>query len=222
MNIDGLGEALVDQLLAAGLVRSIPDLYDLTFERLVELERMGAKSSENLLAEIARSKDQDLPRLVFALGIRHVGERLAQILAGRFRSLDTLAEATDEELTGVEDVGPKVAESIRFFFAQPENRELVRRLKAAGLNMKAHNEGGGRRPLEGQVFVITGTLADFTREEAQERLEALGARVGSSVTKKTTGLVAGESPGSKLDKARELGIRILGEREFRKLVGAKD
>ena len=222
MNIDGLGEALVDQLLAAGLVRSIPDLYDLTLERLVELERMGAKSSENLLAEIARSRDRDLPPLVFALGIRHVGERLAQLLAGRFRSLDALAEATEEELVGVEEVGPKVAESIRFFFAQPENRELVRRLKAAGLNMKARDGGGARKPLEGQVFVITGTLSGFSREEAQERLEALGARVGSSVTKKTTCLVAGESPGSKVDKARKLGVKVVGEPEFRKLLGAKD
>jgi DNA ligase (NAD+) len=221
MNVDGLGDALVDQLLASGLVRSIPDVYDLTLERLVKLERMGAKSSENLLAQIAQSKDRDLARLVFALGIRHVGERLAQVLAGRFRSLDALAGATEEELLGVEDVGPKVAESIRFFFAQPENRELIRRLKAAGLNMKAREEGGGRKPLEGQVFVITGTLSGFTREEAQERLEALGARVGSSVTKKTTCLVAGESPGSKLDKAREFGVRVVGEAEFRKLVGAK-
>ena len=221
MNIDGLGEALVDQLLAAGLVRSIPDLYDLTLERLVELERMGAKSSENLLAEIARSRDRDLPPLVFALGIRHVGERLAQLLAGRFRSLDALAEATEEELVGVEEVGPKVAESIRFFFAQPENRELVRRLKAAGLKMKARDGGGARKPLEGQVFVITGTLSGFSREEAQERLEALGARVGSSVTKKTTCLIAGESPGSKFDKARKLGVRVVGEPEFRKLLGAK-
>jgi DNA ligase (NAD+) len=222
MDIDGLGEALVDQLLAAGLVRSIPDLYDLTLERLVELERMGTKSSENLLAQIAQSKGRDLARLVFALGIRHVGERLAQILAGRFRSLDALAGAAEEELVGVEDVGPKVAESIRFFFAQPENRELVRRLKAAGLNMKARDGGGGRKPLEGQVFVITGTLSGFSREEAQERLEALGAQVGSSVTKKTTCLIAGESPGSKLDRARELGIRVIAEAEFRKLVGAKD
>jgi DNA ligase (NAD+) len=221
MNIDGLGEALVDQLLASGLVRSIPDLYGLTLERLVGLERMGRKSSENLLAQIGDSKTRDLNRLVFALGIRHVGERLAQILAGRFRSLEALATATEEELTGVEDVGPKVAESIRFFFAQPENRDLVRRLREAGLNMTTRKESGGRKPLEGRVFVITGTLSGFTREEAQARLESLGAQVGSSVTKKTTGLIAGDSPGSKLDKARELGIKVIGEREFLKLVGGR-
>ena len=222
MNIDGLGEALVDQLLETGLVRSIPDLYALTHERLVELERMGAKSSENLLAQIEQSKRRGLDRLVFALGIRHVGERLAQVLAGRFKSLDALAEATEEELTRIEDVGPKVAESIRFFFTQPENRALIRRLKEAGVSMKSREESGGRRPLEGQVFVITGTLAGFTREEAQERLEALGAQIGSSVTKKTTCLVAGESPGSKLDKARELGLKVIGEPEFLKLIGGEE
>jgi len=222
MNIDGLGEALVDQLLETGLVRSIPDLYALTHERLVELERMGAKSSENLLAQIEQSKRRGLDRLVFALGIRHVGERLAQVLAGRFRSLDALAEATEEELTRIEDVGPKVAESIRFFFTQPENRALIRRLKEAGVSMKSREESGGRRPLEGQVFVITGTLAGFTREEAQERLEALGAQIGSSVTKKTTCLVAGESPGSKLDKARKLGLKVIGEPEFLKLIGGEE
>jgi DNA ligase (NAD+) len=222
MNVDGLGEALVDQLLETGLVRSIPDLYALTRERLVELERMGAKSSENLLAQIEQSKKRGLDRLVFALGIRHVGERLAQVLAGRFKSLGALAEATEEDLTRVEDVGPKVAESIRFFFTQPENRELIRRLKEAGVNMKSREESRGRRPLEGQVFVITGTLVGFTREEAQERLEALGAQIGSSVTRKTTCLVAGESPGSKLGKARELGLKVIGEREFLKIIGGKE
>jgi DNA ligase (NAD+) len=221
MNIDGLGDALVDQLLETGLVRAIPDLYGLKLEDLVKLERMGPKSSENLLAQIGHSKERDLDRLVFALGIRHVGERLAQILAGRFKSLAALAGAEEEDLTQVEDVGPKVAESIRFFFAQPENRELIRKLGEAGLNMAAREESGGRKPLDGQFFVITGALSAFTREEAQERLEGLGARVGSSVTKKTTCLVAGESPGSKLDKARELGIKVIREREFLKLVGGK-
>jgi DNA ligase (NAD+) len=222
MDIDGLGEALVDQLLEAGLVRAIPDLYGLTRERLVELQRMGLKSSDNLLEEIGKSKARDLGRLIFALGIRHVGERLAQVLAGRFKSLDALEEATEEELTKVEDVGPKVAESIRFFFEQPENRELVRRLKEAGVTMTAWDRTGARRPLEGQTFVITGTLSAFTREEAQEKLESLGARIGASVTKKTTCLVAGELPGSKLDKAKKLGIAIIGEREFLKLVGGKE
>jgi DNA ligase (NAD+) len=223
MDIDGLGEAIVDQLLGAKLVRSIPDLYGLTDDRLVELERMGPKSSENLLGQIERSRHRDLARLVFALGIRHVGERLAQILAGRFRTLDALAGASEDDLTAVEDVGPKVAESIRFFFAQPENIELVRRLKEAGVNMKALSAppAGAPKPLAGQVFVITGTLSGFTREEAQRALEARGARVTSSVTAKTTCLVAGEAPGSKLDKARELGVNVVGEDEFLRIVGKK-
>lgn len=221
MDIDGLGEALVDQLLASGLVRSIPDIYGLTRERLAELERMGEKSADNLLGEIKESKARDLDRLVFALGIRHVGERMAQVLAGRFRSLDALAAAPEGDLTKIADVGPKVAESIRFFFAQPENKELVRRLKAAGLNMAAKEKRGTARLLEGQIFVITGTLASSTRDEARDRLEALGAEVGSSVTRKTTCLVAGESPGSKLDKARELGVKVIGEKGFLKLVGGE-
>ncbi len=221
MDIDGLGEALVDQLLGAKLVRSIPDLYGLTRDSLVELERMGPKSSDNLLDEIGNSKARDLDRVVFALGIRHVGERMAQVLAARFKSLDALAGAGEKELMNVEDVGPKVAESIRFFFAQPENRELIRRLKDAGLNMRAREQGAARRPLEGQTFVITGTLSGFTREEAQERLENLGAKVAASVSKNTTSLIAGESPGSKLDKARELGVKIIGEEDFRKLIGGK-
>ena len=221
MDIDGLGEALVDQLLASGLVRSIPDLYGLRLESLSGLERMGAKSAGNLLEEISRSKERDLDRLVFALGIRHVGERLAQTLAGRFRTLDALAGAAEEELTAVEDVGPKVAESIRFFFAQPENRELVRRLEEAGLNMKAREDGNAPKPLAGQIFVLTGTLAALSRGEAQEKLEGLGAAVGSAVTRKTTCVVAGESPGSKLAKARELGVKVIGEREFLRVLAGK-
>ena len=222
MDIDGLGEALVDQLLEAKLVRSIPDLYGLARDRLVKLERMGPKSSDNLLDEIGKSKARDLDRLIFALGIRHVGERMAQVLAAHFKSLDALAQAGEKELVTVEDVGPKVAESIRFFFAQPENRELIRRLKDAGLNMRAREQGAARRPLAGQTFVITGTLSGFTREEAQERLERLGAKVASSVSRNTTALVAGESPGSKLDKAKELGVKIVGDGEFRKLIGGKE
>ena len=222
MDIDGLGEALVDQLLGAKLVRSIPDLYGLTRDSLVELERMGPKSSDNLLDEIGKSKARALDRVIFALGIRHVGERMAQVLAAHFKSLDALARAGEEELIKVEDVGPKVAESIRFFFAQPENRELIRRLKDAGLSMWTREQGAARRPLEGQTFVITGTLSGFTREEAQKRLENLGAKVASSVSKNTTSLIAGESPGSKLDKAKELGVKIVGEEEFRKLTAGEE
>ena len=221
MDVDGLGEAVVDQLLAAGLVKTIPDLYGLRYDDLVGLERMGPKSSRNLLDEIEASKGRDLARLVFALGIRHVGEKLAQTLAARFRTLEALEGAKAEDLVQVEDVGPKVAESVLFFFAQPEAKELVRRLRQAGVNTAARADDGGEKPLAGQVFVITGTLSGLSRDEARELLEKLGAEVGSSVTRKTTALVVGGSPGSKLDKARELGVRTLGEAEFRELVGRK-
>jgi DNA ligase (NAD+) len=221
MDIDGLGEAIVDQLLTAGLVRSIPDLYALRSDDLVELERLGPKSSRNLLDEIAASKGRGLARLLYALGIRHVGERLAQTLAARFGSLAALEAAGPDDLVQAEDVGPKVAESILFFFARPENRELVRRLREAGVEDRAARTAGGPRPLAGEVYVITGTLTAMTRDEARELLEGLGAEVGSSVTRKTTGLVVGEAPGSKLDRARELGVRVIEEREFLKLVGRK-
>ena len=221
MDIDGLGEAIVDQLLACGLVRSLPDLYGLRFEDLVELERFGPKSARNLLDEIAASKSRGLARLLYALGIRHVGEKLAQTLAARTRSLEALEAAGRDDLVQAEDVGPRVAESILFFFAQPENRELIRRLREAGVDDRAAEAAAGPKPLAGQVFVITGTLAAMTRDEARELLEGLGAEVGSSVTRKTTGLVVGDAPGSKLDRARELGVRIIEEGEFLKLVGEK-
>jgi DNA ligase (NAD+) len=221
MDIDGLGEAIVDQLRAAGLLGSIPDLYGLRFEDLVDLERLGPKSSRNLLDQIEASKARGLARLLFALGIRHVGERLAQILAARFRTLEALASAGEEELVEAEDVGPKVAESIRFFFAQPENRDLIQRLRQAGVSDRAAEATAGPKPLAGQVFVITGTLPGLSRDEARKMLEALGAEVGSSVTRKTTGLVVGDSPGSKLDKAREFGVRTIGAQEFLELVGRK-
>lgn len=221
MDIDGLGEAIVDQLLAVKLVGSIPDLYDLAYDSLVELERLGPKSSRNLLDQIEASKGRGLARLLYALGIRHVGERLAQTLASRFGSLDALEAAGRDELVQAEDVGPKVAESILFFFAQPESRELIRRLRKAGVEDKAAQASAGPKPLAGKVFVITGTLAAMSRDEARELLEGLGAEVGSSVTCKTTGLVVGDSPGSKLDRARELGVRTIDETAFLKLVGRK-
>jgi len=221
MNIEGLGEALVDQLLRKGLIRSIPDLYSLREEDLVSLERMGPKSSSNLLAEIEETKKRDLDRFIFALGIRHVGERLAQILAERFRDLEALSRSTGEELVQVDEVGPVVAESIRFFFEQPESLELIRRLEGAGLNTAFRRDGAAPRPLAGQIFVISGSLPGYSREEASEALEAMGARMSSTVSRKTTALIAGESPGTKLDKARKLRIRIISAGEFLDLVGKK-
>jgi len=219
MNIEGLGDALVDQLLEKRLVGTIPDIYSLRFEDLAALERMGPKSAQNLLEEIEKSKQRDLAALLYGLGIRHVGERLAQTLAQHFRTVDALARAGEEDLTQVEDVGPTVAESIVFFFQQPENIALIRRLEEAGVSFRTRRQRPDKRPLEGKTFVLTGTLADFAREEAKELIEKLGGKVSPSVSSQTDFLIVGESPGSKLDKARELGIAILNEGEFLKLVG---
>ena len=219
MNIEGLGEALVDQILNTGIVRSIPDLYSLTMEDLSGLERMGRKSAQNLLFELEQSKKRSLRRLIFALGIRFVGERTAKALAVHTGELEVLAEYPIEKLIEIEDVGPKVAESIVFFFHQPENQMLLLELKAAGLNLK---EPGKKRlgslPLEGRTFVLTGTLFSLSRDEAKERIEILGGKVLSSVSTKTNYVVAGESPGSKLDKAKKLGIVCLSEKEFLKML----
>ena len=221
MDIQGLGDALVDQLLARGLVRSVADLYALGEDALAALDRMGPKSARNLVEEISKSKGRDLGRLVFALGIRHVGERLARTLAGHFGDLELLASASADDLLAVEDVGPVVAESIVFFFAQPENRALVERLRQAGLSFRAEARGpaSGPQPLAGKTFVLTGSLERLSREEARAAVEARGGRVTDSVTSKTSALVAGADPGSKLDKARKLGVPVMTEAEFYRLVG---
>jgi DNA ligase (NAD+) len=220
MNIEGLGEALVDQLLEKNLVKTLPDLYSLKLEDLETLERMGPKSSQNLLDEIEKSKKTKIPRLIFALGIRYVGERTAQALASHFKDLTILSNATLEELVQVEDVGPKVAESVVFFFKQPENVELLNKLKEAGLRFSYTKKvKPGELPLAGQTFVLTGKLSELTREEATEAIENLGGSVTLSVSRKTTYVVVGESPGSKLEKAQRLGIPTLGEKEFSKFVG---
>ena len=222
MNIEGLGDALVDQLLARGLVRSLPDLYALREDDLVALERMGPKSSRNLIGEIDRSKANDVARLIFALGIRHVGERLARTLADHFGEIDALAAAGEEDLRRVEDVGPVVAESVSFFFAQPENRDLLRRLKDAGLTFKAERTkpAAGLRPLSGKTFVLTGTLEGFTRDEARAAVEKLGGTVTDSVSGKTSYLVVGADPGSKPAKAQKLGVPILDESGFAALISS--
>jgi DNA ligase (NAD+) len=215
MNIEGLGEALVDQLLEKKLVATLPDLYILRVEDLSGLERMGPKSSRNLVDEIERSKTNDLGRLLFALGIRHVGEKSARTLADHFGDLDALAAASTEDLLLVEDVGPVVAESLTFFFLQPENLELLKTLKAAGLNTRSEPKPPAGDPsLAGRTYVFTGTLERLTRDQARSALEARGASVGDSVSKKTTAVIAGSEAGSKLDKARKLGVPVLSEAEF--------
>jgi DNA ligase (NAD+) len=218
MNIEHLGEALVNQLLERGLVKNIPDLYSLRYDDLVDLERMGAKSSQNLLDEITKSKQRDLDRLVFSLGIRYVGERTAQALASAYDNLDSLAQASRDELIAIQDVGPKVADSIIFFFEQPENRALIDQLRTAGVNFSSSAKKQSTGVLEGQTFVLTGKLERFTRDEAASRIEELGGSVTSSVSAKTSYVIVGEEPGSKLAKAQKLGIPTLSEFEFVKLI----
>jgi DNA ligase (NAD+) len=220
MDIEGLGEALVDQLLSARLVASIPDLYRLKLDDLAALERMGAKSAANLLEGIEASKTNDPARLVFGLGIRHVGEKLARNLIAHFSGIEELAAAGREALLEVEEVGPIVAESLAFFFGQPETRRLLDRLAAAGLRFKADKPAGGApgTALAGKTFVLTGKLAGFTRDEAKAAIERRGGAVTDSVSKKTGYLVVGEDAGSKLDKAIKLGIPTLNEEQLRKLL----
>jgi len=219
MNIEGLGDAIVHQLMSNNLVRHIPDIYNLRIEGLIDLERMGPKSSQNLLDEIEQSKDRNVARLIFALGIRFVGERTAQTLATHFKNVDGLARAAYEELLQIQDVGPKVAESVVFFFDQSENIELLNRLKQAGLNF-ADRKGleEGKKLLAGQTFVLTGKLSRFTREEATAIIQNLGGQVVSSVSSKTSYVIAGEAPGSKFQKARSLGVQTLDESQFQKLI----
>lgn len=216
-DIQGLGEKLVDKLVETGLVRRISDLYTLRAEDLVPLERMGEKSAHNLLRQIERSKGMSLPRLLYALGIPHVGERAAELLGERWGSLGELAQATEEELMALPGVGPEIAASVLSFFRNEENRRLVAELEAAGVAPRGRETRTG--PLSGKVFVFTGLLPGLTRDEASRLVASLGGRVASSVSRGVDYVVAGESPGSKLDRARELGIRVLTETEFRHLVG---
>jgi len=219
MDIDGMGEVLVDQLVDRGLVASVADIYQLTLEQLVDLERMAKKSSEKLLRNIDASRQQPLPRVLNALGIRFVGERTAELLAETFGSLDRIAAAGQEELTAAQEVGPKVAESIWRFFREPRNQELVERLREAGLKFEhrvARPKGG---PLEGLTFVLTGTLPSMTREETKARIEAAGGKVTGSVSKATNYVVAGEAAGSKLDKARALGIPVIDQARLEEMLG---
>ncbi len=210
MNIDGLGEALIQQLLDSGLVRSIADLYTLNEEQLLKLERVGKKSAQSLLEQIERSKQAGLARLLMGVGIRFVGERTAELLAGAFGSMEAIAAAGREELEMVDEVGPKVAASIREFFENERNQALVERLRAVGVKMTAEKKQRSAE-LAGMTFVLTGSFPTMSREEAKARIEAAGGKVSGSVSKKTSFVVAGEEAGSKLDKAQELGVPVIDE-----------
>jgi len=214
LNIEGLGDKLVDQLVDAGLIRTLPELYKLGLAKLTALDRMGDKSAQNLVDSLEKSKATSLPRFLFGLGIRHVGEATAKDLARHFGALDRIMDATPEQLHEVPDVGPVVAQSLRTFFDQPHNREVVEQLRAAGVHWPEHDGTVaelGHRPLLGKTLVLTGTLPTLSRETAKEMIEAAGGKVAGSVSKKTDYVVAGSEAGSKLEKAQSLGVTVLDE-----------
>jgi DNA ligase (NAD+) len=218
MNIDGMGDALVNQLTDRELVKNVADIYKLTKDDLLSLERMGDKSAQNILDEIEGSKKLPLERMIYGLGIRMVGERTAQFLAEHFGSMEAMENAGVEELQDVNEVGPRIAESIVEFFSIAANRKLVERLREAGLTLTGHKKQRGTK-LAGKTFVLTGTLAHFTRDEAKKMIEDAGGKVTGSVSKKTDYVVAGADAGSKLDKAKELGVTVIDEKEMEGIVG---
>jgi DNA ligase (NAD+) len=217
MNIEGMGEKLVAQLVETGIVKSLADLYDLQFEPLAGLERMGEKSAASLLAGVASSRTRPLTRFLYGLGIRHIGVHAARLLVQAFGSWDRLAEMPTEKIAETPGVGPAVAESFRNFLADKENTVLIERLRRAGLQFE-EKSAGGPKPLAGRKFVLTGTLEHYSREQAAELIVSLGGSVSSSVSKKTDFVVAGAAPGSKHDRARELGVKVINEEEFNRLV----
>jgi len=218
MNIEGMGDALVNQLTDRGLVKNVADIYRLKKEDLLSLERMGDKSAQNVLDEIDNSKKLPLERVIYGLGIRFVGERTAQFLAEHFGSMDALMEASEEELQQVSEVGPRIAQSIAEFFAEAKNRDLVKKLREAGLKFSGKKKERGTK-LAGKTFVLTGTLERYSRDQAKKMLEDAGGRVSGSVSKKTDYVIAGSDAGSKLGKAKELGVPVIGEKEMDELLG---
>ena len=218
MNIDGLGENIINQLLEKKLIQNIADIYTLKFEDIASLKKNGKKFAQNLIDAIERSKSNDLSRLITALGIRHVGGKAAKILAQKYKSLDNLEKANQEELQQIDDIGEIMANSIVEFFSQEQTKDLIKRLKEAGVNTKEAEEEILDNRFEGKTFVLTGTLTDFTRKEAEDLIEKHGGKISSSVSKKTDYVLAGEEAGSKLTKARDLEINIISEEEFKNLI----
>jgi DNA ligase (NAD+) len=220
MDIENIGEALVDQLVDSGLVKTFADLYRLTDKQLIELERMGEKSAANVVEGIAQSRNRTLDRLLAALGIRHVGNRGAYVLASHFGSLDALAAATTEQLSAVHEIGDVIAQSVHDFFHSPAGQSAVEALKSTGVNPTMPTpDRTAARPLEGKTIVITGTLPTLQRKEAEDLITAAGGKPSSSVSKKTSFVVAGENAGSKLDKAKELGVEVVDEAELLRRAG---
>ena len=221
MDIDGLGDKIVDQLVAKGLVKDVADLYTLKLDTLIDLERFAEKSAQNLLDEIEASKKASLARLIYALGIRMIGERTGQLLAAHFSSLDELADATEEQLLEVSEVGPKVAASIAEFFSEPQNQKIIKKLDKYGVKPTAEKRVVKSQKFAGKSFVFTGGLANRSREAAAELVQQHGGKISGSVSKKTDYVVVGTDPGSKYDKAKELGVTILTESEFDKLLNSR-
>ena len=220
VEVEGLGEKLVDQLVDADIIRTLPDLYRLGFTALAQLERMAEKSAQNIIDALEKSKQTTLPRFLFGLGIRHVGEATAKALARHFGDMDAIMNATEEELLAVGDVGPIVAQSIRTFFEQPHNREVVEHLRACGIHWPAiEASSNAPKPFAGLTFVITGTLPTLGRDAAKDLIEAAGGKVSGSVSKKTSYVLAGSEAGSKLDKALELGVAVIDEATLREMLG---
>jgi DNA ligase (NAD+) len=220
MDIEGLGDKLVDQLVESGVIRTLPDLFKLGVTSLAALDRMAAKSAANLVQALDNSKTTTLARFLYALGIRHVGETTAKDLAGHFGAIDRLMDASTEQLLEVNDIGPVVAQSIRTFFAQPHNREVVEQLRAVGIIWPEHDGSADRapKPMAGLTFVLTGTLPTLARDDAKAMIEAAGGKVAGSVSKKTHYVVAGEEAGGKLDKARALGVVVIDEAVLREML----
>jgi DNA ligase (NAD+) len=219
MDIEGLGEAIVDQLVDKKMIMDFADIYSLSFDRVNGLDRMAGKSARNLIDAIENSKSAGLNKLIHALGIRHVGERAAYLLAGHFGSIEKLSSASLEELSGLKGIGPVAAGSVKAFFANKENVNVVEKLKRAGLKMTQPKAASSSGPFAGRSVVITGTLESMSRSEAEGFIRDSGGNPSSNVSKNTFLVVAGSEPGSKLDRAKALGVRIVGEAEFRKMAG---
>ena len=218
MDIEGMGDAVADQLVDKSLVKDYGDIYYLKFEDVENMDRMASKSAQNLIAAVQKSKSSDLNRLIYGLGIRHVGENAAWLLASRFNSIEKLKVAGIEELTRIEGIGPVMAQSIHNFFNNRENLKILEKLKAAGVRMSGSIAKESRSALQGKTVVVTGTLESFTRQEAEELIRRLGGKASSGVSKDTSFLLCGKVPGSKMDKAKALGVKILTEEEFKKIV----
>jgi len=217
MNIDGLGPSIIEQMLRRKMISCAADIYYIKPEQIADMDKMGEKSAQNLIAAIELTKQNDVSRLIYALGIRHVGERAGKILAKRFKTLDALMSASEDELVGVDEIGTIMAKSIKTFFEDEKNLASIEKLRAAGVNFNAAPEAEGERIFEGKTFVLTGTLPTYKRDEAKEIIENLGGKVSGSVSKKTDYVLAGEEAGSKLEKANALGIEVIDEEKFRQM-----